>query len=209
MYRRQKGAGRCKMTENQWVESIKEYLSSIKLPDNIKVDTLKKLPYTSEIIEYKINFKTYRRPPNMLFETDLLIYEQTDDIIKPRIIIEAKLSKITTHDAIVYSYKAQNHKTITPFIRYGIIIGDRGHHPLPGRLFRHGTNFDFMMSFQKEEISKEEKKVFVNLIEKELRYSKQTEEMLYESRNANRKHYFVLQKELHLIEMNQNNGSDT
>ena len=32
--------------------------------------------------------------------------------------------------------------------RYGIMIGGHGHYPLPGRLFRYGTNFDFMISFQ-------------------------------------------------------------
>jgi len=193
------------MTEKQWAESVKEYLSSIKLSKNIKIDTLKKLPYASEIMEYKTNFKPHR-PSNMLFETDMLIYEQNNDVIKPRIIIETKLSTVTTHDAIVYSYKAQNHKTITPFIRYGIMIGDRGHYPLPGRLFRHGTNFDFMMSFKKEELDKDEKIVLKQLIEKELHYSNQIEEMFINSRSKNRKHYFVLQKELHLIEMSLNEG---
>jgi len=195
------------MTEKEWAEGVKEYLSSIKLSDNIKVDTLINIPYASEIVEYKLNFTPHRlSTKEMEFETDILIYEQNTDVIKPRIIIETKLSKVTTHDAIVYSYKAQNHKTITPFIRYGIIIGDRGHHPLPGRLFRHGMNFDFMMSFKKEEIDKDEKRVLKGLIEKELHYSKQIEEMIYNSRSKSRKHYFVLQKELHLLEMNKNEG---
>jgi hypothetical protein len=191
------------MTEKQWAENIKEYLSSIKFSNNIKIDTLTKLPYAREIMEYKLNFKP-QHELSMPFETDLFIYEQAADVIKPRIIIETKFSRVTTHDAIVYSYKAQNHKTITPFIRYGIIIGNRRHHPLPGRLFRHGMNFDFMMSFQKEELDKIEKRVFIDLIEKELCYSQQIEEMLYNSRSSNRKHYFVMQKELHLLEMKQN-----
>jgi len=193
------------MTEIQWAESIKEYLSLIKLSDNIKIDTLINIPYACEIMEYKLDFKPHR-PLNTSFETDILIYEQNVDFIKPRIIIETKLKRVTTHDAIVYSYKAQHHKTITPFIRYGIIIGDRRHHPLPGRLFRHGMNFDFMMSFKKEEIDKDEKMVLKELIEKELYYSNQIEEMIYNSRSKNRKHYFVLQKELNLIEMNNNEG---
>jgi len=195
------------MTEKEWAESVKEYLSSVKISDNIKIDTLIDIPYTSEIVEYDLNFEPlHLSNKEKEFETDILIYEQNADVIKPRIIIETKLSKITTHDAIVYSNKAQNHKTITPFIRYGIIIGDRGYHPLPGRLFRHGINFDFMMSFKKEEIDKDEKKVLKELIEKELRYSNQIEEMIYNSRSKSRKHYFVLQKELNLMEMNNNEG---
>jgi len=62
-------------------------------------------------------------------------------------------------------------------IRYGIIIGDRIHYPLPGRLFRHGTNFDFMISFQKEKLSSVEKTAFQEIIKKELQYSCQLEEI--------------------------------
>jgi len=188
------------MNEKQWVESIKDFLSSTDLPNNIKVDTLVKLPYAREILEYEPDFEPSEEA-SVRFETDLLVYEQTGDVIKPRIIIEAKLSSITTHDAITYSYKAQNHKTITPFIRYGIIIGHRENHPLPGRLFRHGTNFDFMFSSQKEKMSAAEKDAFVDLIKKELRYSRQLEEILLNNRRKGRKHYFILHKELRLVEI--------
>ena len=82
------------------------------------------------------------------YETDILVGEHiTDQIWKPRIIIEAKIGRITTHDAITYSRKALTHKNVHPYLRYGILIGNRSHHPLPGRLFRHGENFDFMQSW--------------------------------------------------------------
>ena len=188
------------MNEKQWAKTIKEFLSSLNLSKNIKIDTLTKLPYAYEILEYNNEFVP-TKDNSMPFETDILIYEQNGDVIKPRIIIEAKLSGITTHDAITYSYKAQNHKSITPFIRYGIIIGDRKHYPLPGRLFRHGTNFDFMISFQKEELSIVEKTAFQDIIKKELQYSCQLEEIFLNSRSSNRERYFALQKELKLIEI--------
>ena len=188
------------MNEKQWAESIKEYLSSVFLSDNVKIDTLIKLPYAKEILDYKNNFEPMNESL-MDFETDLLVYEKTDGLIKPRIIIEMKLSSVTTHDAIIYSYKAQNHKTITPFLRYGIIIGSRKHYPLPGRLFRHGINFDFMISFQKEKLSPTEKNAFEDIIKKELNYSRQLEEMFFNSRSKSRKHYFVLHKELSLKEI--------
>jgi len=186
------------MTEKQWVETIKEYLQSINLSDNINIDTLAKLPYAYEILEYNNDFKP-TKDNSMPFETDMLIYEEINGVIKPRIIIEAKLESITTHDAITYSYKAQNHKSVTPFIRYGMIFGNRKHYPLPGRLFRHGTNFDFMISFQEEELNPIEKSTFQDLLKKELLYSKQLEEIFLNSRSSNREHYFVLQKELKLI----------
>jgi hypothetical protein len=185
------------MNENQWTDSIKEFLLSVKFADNIKIETLRKLPYAQEIIEYDLNFKPIKESC-MEFETDLLIYEQNSNIITPRIVIEAKLSSVTTHDAITYSYKAQSHKNVTPFLRYGIMLGNRKHYPLPGRLFRHGSNFDFMISFQKVELTEKEKESFVNLIKKEIEYSQQFEEMLLNSRSKNREHYFLLQKKLYL-----------
>ena len=43
--------------------------------------------------------------------------------------------------------------------------------------------------------------VFIELIKKEITYSMKITEMIYESRAKNRKHYFLLQKELRLEEM--------
>ncbi|MDR0294593.1 MAG: hypothetical protein LBH91_00125 [Prevotellaceae bacterium] len=63
------------MNENQWTESIRDFLLSAKLANNIKIDTLRKLPYAQEIIEYDLDFKP-NKESCMEFETDLLIYEQ-------------------------------------------------------------------------------------------------------------------------------------
>ena len=189
------------MSEKQWVESIKELMLSMELAENIKIDTLRKIPYAQEIIEYDLDFKARPESCNSMdFETDLLVYEQNFDIIKPRIVIEAKLS-ISTHDAITYSYKAQNHKSVTPFLRYGIMLGNREHKSLPGRLFRHGSNFDFMIRLQGAVLSEKEKLSFINLLKKELEYSRQLEEMLMNSRSKNRKHYFILQNELYMEQL--------
>lgn len=161
---------------------------------------MKKVPYAQEILSYDSELKESSEHV-MAFETGLFIYEKVKDIIKPRIIIEAKVDNVSTHDAITYSYKAQSHKNVTPYIRYGIMLGNRKHYPLPGRLFRRGTNFDFMISFKGYELSEYEVSSFVELIKKEISYSKNIEEMLYESRCKDRKRYFMLQKELKLEEM--------
>lgn len=136
----------------------------------------------------------------MAFETDLPIFEKNKSI-KPRVIIESKINSVATHDAITYSYKAQTHKNVTPYIRYGIMLGNRKHCPLPGRLFRHGTNFDFMISFRDYILSEDEKLAFIDLVKKEISYSEKIEEMIYASRTKNRKHYFLFQKELKFEEM--------
>lgn len=72
-----------------------------------------------------------------LFETDMVIYEKVDDKIKARVIVESKVDSVTTHDAITYSNKANYHKNVIPFVRYGIMCGNRGSYPLSGRLFSH------------------------------------------------------------------------
>lgn len=189
------------MNENEWTESIKELLKDSNLGDDIYFDTLKRVPYALEILSYNLDY-TCNKQSKMSFETDMLIYEKTD-VIKPRIIIEAKINSVSTHAAITYSYKAQNHKNVTPYLRYGIMLGNRGSLPLPGRLFRHGTNFDFMISFQKYILSQNERSEFIDLIKKEISYSRQLEEMIYNSKMKNRKKYFILHKELRLEEINK------
>jgi len=131
----------------------------------------------------------------------MVIYEKVDEKIIPRVIVESKVGTVTTHDAITYSHKAMYHKNVIPFVRYGIMLGARETYPLPGRLFRHGTNFDFLFSFVDYEPSEKEVATFVDMLKKEITYSRQIEEILSNSRSRGRKRYYMLQKEFHLEEM--------
>jgi len=79
------------------------------------------------------------------FEQDILIYEQTKDghtSFIPRVIMEVKLRRVTTHDAIVYSEKARRIRRIYPFVRYGLILAEMKN--IPGRVLRLGEEFDFI-----------------------------------------------------------------
>lgn len=87
------------MKENEWTWSIKELLEDSNLGENIYFDILTRVPYAKEIISYDLDFTPIQQN-QMGFETDLLVYEKTD-IIKPRIIIEAKINSITTQDVFV------------------------------------------------------------------------------------------------------------
>lgn len=183
------------MTENDWTQKISDLLNKELKKYGLYARTLIKIPYSQEILSYDDGWN-----PNYMettkFETDLIIYEKDDNKLIPRVIIESKLGSITTHDAITYSTKAKEHKNITPFLRYGIMVGDRKEHPLPGRLFRHGIDFDFMISFKGTEPSKTEKNTLIDLIVKEVSYSKKFQDMLHNNRNKARKRYFVVQKQL-------------
>lgn len=83
------------------------------------------------------------------FEQDILVYEKKIEghtTIIPRVIIEVKYGRVTTHDAIVYSYKAECIKRVYPFCRYGMIIGQAKN--IPGRVLRHGRQFDFVLALR-------------------------------------------------------------
>lgn len=190
------------MKENDWTKSICELLQKQDLGDNIYIDVLKKIPYAFEISsfnrDWEVESENFRETS---FETDMVIYEKYNDRIVPRVIIESKVGTVSTHDAITYSHKAMYHKNVIPFVRYGIMLGARETYPLPGRLFRHGTNFDFLFSFVDYLPSEKEVSTFVEMVKKEITYSRQFEEILTNSRSRNRKRYYMLQKEFHLEEM--------
>ena len=190
------------MRENDWTKEICEFLRTQELGENIFVDVLKKIPYAFEISSFS---EEWGIEPDAfdetVFETDMVVYEKKGDKIIPRVIVESKVGTVTTHDAIKYSQKAMYHKNVIPFVRYGIMLGARETYPLPGRLFRHGTNFDFLFSFVDYVPTTKEKDTFVGMIQKEIEYSRKIEEILTNSRSRDRKRYFMLQKEFHLEEM--------
>jgi len=186
------------MTENEWTRSIADKLEPLIAP--LCISTLQKIPYLREIEAYSQDWTPVDREPES-FETDMVVYEESAGAIIPRVIIESKLGTITTHDAITYSHKVEMHKAVTPFLRYGVMLGNRTTYPLPGRLYRHGTNFDFMFSFVGMEPQDYEWASFVELIQREVTYSQQLEEMLHESRKPDRKRYYMLEKQLRLEEM--------
>jgi len=189
------------MTEKEWMEEVKERLDQEEsfLKKNICFSTGKRVPYSFEVLSY-LNDKPEGK--NIIrYETDLLVFQKIDnENWKPRIIIEGKINRVTTHDAITYSQKASSHKNVHPYLRYGILLGNRKNYPLPGRLYRHGAYFDFMLSWKAFESTEEEWKDFLNIINSEIEYSEQLEEILFHSRSKNRKHYTIFQRRLYLKE---------
>lgn len=157
-----------------------------------------RLPYAYEILKYADQEPEVTKTA---YETDLLIYEQWPNRAwKPRLIIEVKVYSINTHDAITYSQKASAHKTVHPYLRYGILLGNRKHHALPGRLFRHGAYFDFMLSWKTFKPSRDEFKDLIDLIRSEIKTSRYLEEIIFGSRRQNRKRYTFLHRPLKLKE---------
>jgi hypothetical protein len=187
------------MNENAWVESTVSLISErIRDADaSLKISCGSKLSYAHEIREYTGDKPSQQN--TVAYETDVLITEEVgEDVWKPRVVIEAKLGKVSTHDAITYSEKASTHKKVHPYLRYGILIGDRKHYPLPGRLFRHGAYFDFMLSWTGIVPSESELSVLLSLILDEVKASRDLEDILYTSRKPSRTKYTLLHKPLRL-----------
>jgi hypothetical protein len=186
------------MKETEWVSSFVQKLSTelVKAEHkNLKAGEGKKLSYANEIRWYNTNGEETETIP-LKYETDILIYEEDNNVWKPRVVIEAKKDTVTTHDAITYSQKALTHKHVHPYLRYGILIGNRLNYPLPGRLFRHGINFDFMLSWVHLNPTDKEWEVFIQIILDEVEASKYLEEMIFNSRSSQRKQYTMLHKPL-------------
>lgn len=188
------------MNEVEWVKTFAPALKArlCKADSSLFVDTGRKLPYAYEIRAYS-DADTHSSG-SMKYETDLLIGEKAEDgNWIPRVIVEAKCrGSITTHDAITYSNKAFTHRQVHPYLRYGILLGERKQYPLPGRLFRHGTQFDFMLSWAGGDPSKIEMDDFVDVLTKEVNASRIMEAIIYDSKKRGRDRYTVLHKELKL-----------
>lgn len=189
-----------KMNEIKWMSLVLSLINT-KLSENGQKDLAasqgRKLPYAFEVLAYEDRTPTQKNI--IAYETDILIYETIGSHEwKPRVVMEGKLGSVTTHDAITYSQKALTHKNVHPYLRYGIILGNRKHYPLPGRLFRHGAFFDFMLSWKAIEPSDEEMNRLIALILEEVEASRNLDEILYNSRNPNRARYTLLHRPLKL-----------
>jgi len=187
------------MKETEWVKTFVNEIETALIPfnGNLRATDGRKLPYSSEILNYS-DGEPYKQ--NFIgYETDILIFEQLNEKTwKPRIIIEAKINSVTTHDAITYSQKAQSHKNVHPYLRYGILIGNRKHYPLPGRLFRHGPHFDFMQSWKTFKSDKKEWTTLIDILKSEYEASLTLDEIIYNSRSKGREKYTCLHRPLKL-----------
>jgi hypothetical protein len=105
------------------------------------------------------------------FEQDILLYEEVDGqtSVLPRVAIEVKCDRVTTHDALVYSEKARRIRTIYPYLRYGFLLG--GVPTVPPRVLRLGNEFDFIIALSGKPTATDVENI-VDLIKKEAELSR-------------------------------------
>ncbi len=110
------------------------------------------------------------------FQTDLCIFEQKSaDVLLPRVVLEFKTT-LTTHDVLTYSMKAERHKAIYPYLRYGLVASAEAH--VPGRFLTHNEGIDFCLcvkGLSEEACSKE----FASILREELECSRTLEQAAF------------------------------
>lgn len=88
---------------------------------------------------YEIQPKNIETPSrgDYAFQTDILIKKGKT----PLLVLELKYNSLTTHNILTYSAKALKHKGVFPYLRYGLIVGNKP--SVDRRFFIHNEGFDF------------------------------------------------------------------
>ena len=184
--------------EKVWVKELQPRLEAALQGlsfDGVRcgVETAHRLPYAFEILEYKKRLPVKTRAAG--YQTDLLVWdEHTDGLWVPRVVVECKLGDVTTHDAHTYSAKANTHKHVHPYLRYGILIGNYGE-VVPSRLIRHGAYFDFMTVWSGTAASRDEWQMLIDVLTDEVRASRKLHDLLGR-RSTERKPFRLLHRPL-------------
>ena len=130
------------MNETEFKEKLQEKLQEKLEKAGVKVERNKNLIYkviVNEELVFEPNTPKDPKRGSYAFQTDLLITKQTNDL--PLVVIETKYGGFSTHDILTYSTKAQKHKEVFPFIRYGLLVG--GTEKITNKFFIHNVGFDF------------------------------------------------------------------
>lgn len=170
------------MTEREWVREILKPRLADALPNGLTLQEEQRLPYAFEIPSYSLAGPdgAVRSPKTATksYAIDLLIGERTGaKSWNPRVAVEVKL-RINTHTVITYSQKAADHRAVSPYLRYGMLVV--GLATLPGRLLRHGSHFDFMIRCGVK-LPDPELRELADLVHQEVEASRRLEAVLYES----------------------------
>lgn len=178
-------------SERDWVRGFVTKLNADLAKRSSNDDTIisvsdgTKLSYACEIEGYSAQ----NEPETSIkkYETDILVRDVfPDGRWIPRVVIECKLRRVTTHDALTYSAKAATHRAVHPYLRYGFLAGKREEFALPARLVRHGQQFDFMVSWKGLKARPAEWKAFCDLLLDEVKTSRQLQKLLTDNRSASR-----------------------
>ena len=191
------------VTERQWVHSlvprIQAQFDQQKRKSQLVVRDDYRLTYAFEIQGHKPDGSPLHSMSH--YETDIIVTEiDPEGVTIPRVVVECKKSRITTHTVQAYSTKAATHKTVYPYLRYGFLSGGRGHYGVPARLLRHGTEFDFLCTWRKLSPTPQELRSFVHLLRQEILASRKLQEIFTENRKRDKSRFTIVHRPLRVVE---------
>ncbi|HEC91436.1 MAG TPA: hypothetical protein ENI51_00320 [Candidatus Atribacteria bacterium] len=136
------------MNESEFKEKLKENIQrklgneiyEIKVGENLFYKVI-----INENLQFEPNETENPRRGNYAFQTDLLITKKDKHL--PLVVIETKYGGFSTHDVLTYSTKAQKHKEVYPYLRYGLVVG--GTNKITNKFFIHNIGFDFAIALEK------------------------------------------------------------
>jgi hypothetical protein len=117
------------------------------------------------------------------FQTDLCVFEEVSfeenskevKVQIPRVVMEFKPG-LSSHDVITYSAKARKHKSVYPYLRYGLVIANET--TIPGRFFIHNEALDFCIAAKSYRINRVHE-VFASILRSEIATSRQLEAIAF------------------------------
>jgi len=136
------------MNEPEFKEKLKENIRTKLGNDKYEIKIGENLIYKviiNENLQFEPNEPENPRRGSYAFQTDLLIIKK--DTKLPLVVIETKYGGFSTHDVLTYSTKAQKHKEIYPYLRYGLVVG--GTNKITNKFFIHNIGFDFAIALEK------------------------------------------------------------
>ncbi|MFP4476141.1 MAG: hypothetical protein ACLFOY_11340 [Desulfatibacillaceae bacterium] len=154
-----------------------------------------KLPYACEITEYEDSRPRRQIMPSYL--ADLVVADvRANDRWVPRVVLECRARQISPYAALNHDMKAEAHKRVHPYLRYGLLLGKQHQGRLSGRVLRHGSHLDFMMVWQGLEPSDGEWDRFVRVLAEEVEASRRLEVILKGRSTINVPTYTVMRRKL-------------
>jgi len=99
-----------------------------------------------------------------------------DTSIIPRIVAEIKFATVNTPEVIVHSEKADRIRRVSPYVRYGFVLGGMSH--IPGRVLRLGQRFDFIATLPAD-LNGPEMSAFIEAMRQEAETSRELTKVLF------------------------------
>lgn len=139
-------------SEAEWMGSLvsllSEHLSTV-FPEGesaMRVESGVNLAAGYQILDYA---EKSARHSVLFHKADLLVREEgTGGRWTPRVAMECKYGELNSKEALAYNARAEQFKSVHPYLRYGLLIGGYDGLSLPVRVLKNGANFDFIIAWE-------------------------------------------------------------